>query len=89
MNKKLTITLPSEMIRQIDNLVKYNLSNRSSVIRQAVWQYVRDPQYEIIANPDAVAVSKMYDYIKDDHPYLDPSDADLIKFLYDYKSHEL
>jgi metal-responsive CopG/Arc/MetJ family transcriptional regulator len=85
LSKKLTITLPPALIEQIDRLALHDFASRSDIIRLAVLKYVREPQNKIIADPDSVAIAKMYEDIKGDHPYLDPNDAELIKFIYEQR----
>jgi metal-responsive CopG/Arc/MetJ family transcriptional regulator len=83
--KKITITLPTQLIKQLDNLVLHDLSNRSAVIRQALWEYIRQPQNEIVANPESIPIKRMLEAIEEDFPDMDPNDHELIKFFYKQK----
>lgn len=84
-SQKLTISLPKGLVKKLDRLAKYDYVGRSQVIHAALLQYMRDPQNQLIAEPDSVSIAKLFEYIKDDHPYLDPTDKELIQFLYEQK----
>lgn len=88
LSQKITIALPTELFIQVERLAAYTYSRPGTIIRQAVSEYVRDPQRAVIADPESGQVEKMYEYIKDSHPYLDPQDAVLIRLLYDLKIKE-
>ena len=85
LSQRLTLSLPTALLEQIDRLAVHDYVGRSDIVRQALLKYIREPQNDLIANPDSVVIAKMYDYVKADHPYLDPSDVELIKFLHDQK----
>ncbi|HEX4774803.1 MAG TPA: ribbon-helix-helix domain-containing protein [Candidatus Saccharimonadales bacterium] len=83
--RKITITIPAELLEQLDRPVRHELSTRSGVIRQAVWDYAHKPQNEVIANPDRLPIDHMFKAVEDDYPGLDPNNAALIKFFYEQK----
>ncbi len=85
LSQKVTITLPATLLAKLDKLAAYGYASRTDIIRQAVVQLIHEPQNELIVSPDTVVTGKMYDYIKTDHPYLDPDDTVLIRFLYKQK----
>lgn len=85
-SQKVTITLPAGLLKQVDRLAEHEYGNRSSVIRTALLQLVREPHNKLIADPDSVAIAKMYQELKSRHPYLDPNDTKLIQFLYEQKT---
>ncbi len=84
-SRKVTITLPEVLLNQVDRLAQHDYGNRSSVIRMALLQFVRQPSNKLVADPDSVAVAKLYQQLKAEHPHLDPDDATLIRFLYEQK----
>jgi predicted DNA-binding protein len=88
LSQKISICLSTKLLQKIDNLAEYSYANRSDIIRQALVTYVHDPSNVLIADPNAVVMQKAYEYIKDDHPYLDPNDFELIQFIYEQKLSE-
>jgi metal-responsive CopG/Arc/MetJ family transcriptional regulator len=81
-SQRINITLPAGLLKQVDRLVEHDYGNRSTIIRNALLEYVRQPNHKLIADPDSVNIAKMYQELKAEHEYLDPADAELIQFLY-------
>lgn len=81
-SQRVTITLDKSLLKMIDNLARYDYASRSDVIRQAIAEYMRDSSRRLIADPDSIATDKMYEAIKEKHPYLSPNDSLLIHLVY-------
>lgn len=84
-SQRITITLPAVLVQQVDRLADYEFGSRSDVIRQAIVKMMREPQNELIANPDVVVTEKLYQYIKAEHPYLGADGTTYIRLLYNQK----
>lgn len=85
-SQRINITLPPGLLKQVDRLVEHNYGNRSTIIRNALLDYVRQPSNKLIANPNSVNIAKLYRELKAEHPYLNPDDAELIQFLYEQRT---
>jgi metal-responsive CopG/Arc/MetJ family transcriptional regulator len=84
-SQKISVSLPTSLIQQMDKWANYEYTNRSDVIRTALLEFLRDPSRLIVTDPESIVTDKMYELIKDEHPYLNPRDEAMVKFLYDLK----
>jgi metal-responsive CopG/Arc/MetJ family transcriptional regulator len=84
----INVRLSWVLVRQIDNLARHFYTTRSDIIRRAVIRYVRDKDNATFANPNSEMIARAYEYIKDDHPYVNPSDTELIMFIAERKAHK-
>ena len=86
--RRICITIPPEMLRELDKLCDHYFTNRSSLIRRALAKLMDEPTNKAIINPENQVTALKYEIIKGEHPYLDPNDGAMIKMLYDLKSAE-
>jgi len=84
-SQKITVTLPRQLLKQLDNVALHDFASRSDVIRIALLDYLSQPTRQVIADPEAVAVDKMYERIKKDYPFINPHDKGLVRFYYEMK----
>jgi hypothetical protein len=84
-SKRVSFTLSTRLLAMINNVADYNQISQSSVVRMALLDYMRKPENELVADPESIAIDKMYESLRDQHPYLDPGDKGLIKVLYELK----
>lgn len=84
-SRKITITLPDELIDKLDLWGKHVYASKSDVIRMALVEYLHQPQRLLITVPQKEALDKMYEQLKEFYPYLPRQDEEMIKLLYDQK----
>ncbi len=93
-SKIISLTLPEELLTQIDELAKRDYATRSDIIRQAALNYVRESgisEVEIKKTPAPKKPKPQRDMKKlaKKYPQVMPGDVQLLEFLDDYANNKL
>ncbi len=79
---RITISLPPALIEQLDTLAKTDYAKRSTVIRLALLEYLRNRQTaDDFAQPTETVIEKMHH----EFPGTPPNDIELLQFMTYYK----
>lgn len=84
-SRKITITLPDELINKLDLWGSHVYASKSDVIRMALVEYLHQPQRLLVTEPHKEAFDKMYEQIKEFYPYVSRRDEEMIKLFYEQK----
>ncbi len=84
-SQRITITLPGQIVKEMDLWGRHVYASRSDVIRMALLNYLRQPERLVVTEPQKEALDKMFEQIKEFYPYLRRHDEEMVKFLYDEK----
>lgn len=81
--RRLTITLPEPMIKEIDDFAKSQLMNRSELIRHAVTEYIRVHKHKVL--PRRALTEQTIERMRREFPHVYPEDLQMLQFLTYYK----
>lgn len=85
-SKRICICLSPDMLKDIDKLSRRAMDSRSSIIRQAVTEFINKSINLNILHPNKETTALKYEILKENHPYLTRHDTDMINFLFDTRN---
>jgi len=97
--KKISVTIPPELLRRVEAFADLRYASRSEVIRRALLEYlerhgepvnVESAYKSEPTNSDQVPQeAEDLSDIMAEHPLVSPNDTELLRFLRDYEAGEL
>lgn len=86
---KISITIPTELLDELEELAKHNYASRSGIIRLALLEYIRKPENDVkeikrIRKVRQELNQQELDRLRAAHPEIPPDDIQLLKVLDDF-----
>lgn len=86
----ISLSLPLELLAQVDELAKREFETRSGVIRRAARKYVRESGVgEITIKEEMPPPKRDYEKLAKKYPYVQPGDTKLLEVLDDQDNNRL
>jgi Arc/MetJ-type ribon-helix-helix transcriptional regulator len=89
---KISITIPGNLLKQLDMLVWRDYANRSEAIRQSLYDFIKQHgglEMEEVGDRSSIELKpQLVERMRREFPFVAPDDLELLQFLTYYKYNE-